>query len=97
MENNSCYKYYTLEKHLKLLSEQDKDYEVLYSIWMLNKQNLSQGLSLISNTYPHYSKHDISHSMTIVDNIQRLLGEERIKQFKQDHFFISFSIVLDAI
>ena len=88
MENNSCYKYYTLEKHLKLLSEQDKDYEVLYSIWMLNKQNLSQGLSLISNTYPHYSKHDISHSMTIVDNIQRLLGEERIKQLGATDTFL---------
>ena len=79
MSNNPYYKNYTLEKHLKSLSEMDKDYELLYSIWGLNKQNLTQGLNLISSAYPHYSKHDISHSMTILNNIQCLLGEERIK------------------
>ena len=32
-------KNYTLEKHLKSLSETDKEYELLYSMWDLNKRN----------------------------------------------------------
>ena len=72
-------KNYTLEKHLKSLCSEDSDYELLYSIWDLNKKNLTQGLSLISSTYPHYSTHDISHSLTIINNIQCLLGADRIK------------------
>lgn len=88
MSNNPYYKNYTLEKHLKSLSEMDKDYELLYSIWGLNKQNLTQGLNLISSAYPHYSKHDISHSMTILNNIQCLLGEERIKSLGATDTFL---------
>lgn len=88
MSDTTFYKNYTLEKHLKFLSEIDKDYELLYSIWELNKKNLTQGLNLVSNTYPHYSKHDISHSMTIVNNIQCLLGEERIKRLGATDTFL---------
>lgn len=88
MTDYTYYRNYTLEKHLKLLSEADKDYELLYSIWWLNKQNLSQGLNVISNIFPHYSKHDISHSMTIVNNIQRILGEERIKRLGATETFL---------
>ena len=88
MSDTTFHKNYTLEKHLKFLSEMDKDYELLYSIWGLNKQNLTQGLNLVSNTYPHYSKHDISHSMTIVNNIQCLLGEERIKRLGATDTFL---------
>ena len=88
MNDNTYYKNYTLEKHLKSLSEMDRDYELLYSIWGLNKQNLAQGLNLVSNAYPHYSKHDISHSMTIINNIQCLLGEERIKRLGATDTFL---------
>lgn len=31
-------KKYTLEEHLRSLSMEDKDYEILYSIWDLNKK-----------------------------------------------------------
>ena len=88
MNDNTYYKNYTLEKHLKSLSEMDRDYELLYSIWGLNKQNLAQGLNLVSNAYPHYSKHDISYSMTIINNIQCLLGEERIKRLGATDTFL---------
>lgn len=79
---------YTLEKHLKLSAEQDNDYELLYSIWKLNKQNLMKGLNLVFNNFPHYSAHDISHSMTIVNNIQCILGEERIKKLGPTDTFL---------
>ena len=81
-------KNYTLEKHLKSLAEADKDYELLYSIWDLNKKNLSQGLNIVSSSYPNFSLHDVSHSMTIINNIQCLLGEERIKRLGATDTFL---------
>lgn len=81
-------KNYTLEKHLRVLSGEDKDYELLYSIWDLNKKNLSQGLNLIYSSFPHYSAHDITHSMTIINNIQCLLGESRIKSLGATDTFL---------
>lgn len=79
---------YTFEKHLKSLSEVDKDYELLYSIWDLNKKNLTRGLNLISSSFPHYSGHDVSHSMTIINNIQCFLGEDRIKRLGATDTFL---------
>ncbi len=70
---------YTLEKHLKSFSDVDKDYELLYSIWDLNKRNLTQGLSLVYSFFPHFSGHDFSHSLSLINNIQCFLGEERMR------------------
>ena len=81
-------KNYTLEKHLKSLADNDKDYEPLYSIWSLNKKNLTQGLNMVSSSFPNYSVHDISHSITIVDNIQCFLGEDRIKRLGATDTFL---------
>lgn len=81
-------KNYTLEKHLKFLSETDKEYELLYSIWDLNKRNLTNGLNVVSASFPNYSIHDVSHSMTIIDNIQCFLGEERIKRLGATDAFL---------
>lgn len=79
---------YTLEEHLKSLTNEDKDYELLCSIWDLNKRNLTQGLNLVSSSFPHYSIHDANHSMTIIDNIQCFLGEERIKRLSATDTFL---------
>ena len=70
MKEEYMNKNYTLEKHLKILSETDKEYELLYSIWDLNKRNLTNGLNVVSVSFPNYSIHDVSHSITIIDNIQ---------------------------
>lgn len=86
--DNRLNKKYTLEEHLKFLSLEDKDYEILYSIWDLNKKNLIQGLNLISSSFPHYSVHDVNHSMTIINNIQCFLGEERIKHLSATDTFL---------
>lgn len=88
MKEDYLSKNYTLEKHLKTLSETDKDYELLYSIWDLNKKNLTNGLNTISSSFPNYSVHDISHSMTIIGNIQCFLGEERIKRLGATDTFL---------
>ena len=79
---------YTLEEHLKSLANEDKDYELLCSIWDLNKRNLTQGLNIVSSSFPHYSIHDVNHSMTIIDNIQCFLGEDRIKRLSATDTFL---------
>lgn len=79
---------YTLEKHLKELCDNDKEYELLYSIWDLNKKNLTQGLNVVSANYPNYSLHDSSHSYSIIDNIQGFLGAERIKRLGATDTFL---------
>jgi hypothetical protein len=52
--------------------------EVLYSQWVFDKQIIPGALSEISNIFPHYSLHDQSHSIAIINNIIRVIGEENI-------------------
>lgn len=70
---------YTLENHLQRLSTENKEFEILNSIWKLNKQQLPAAQSTISFNFPHYSMHEVSHSKTIVKNIESFLGEDRIQ------------------
>jgi hypothetical protein len=51
--------------HLKLLESQ----------WRFDKELISKALQNISSIFPHYSRHDASHSKQIIVNIERLLGD----------------------
>lgn len=75
----SKYKY-KLETHLKVLCEENSEYENLNSAWILGKRSYRNILNTIQHNYPHYSLHDESHSESIITNIEMLLGEERIKK-----------------
>ncbi len=74
---------YTLEKHLELSCIENPQYEILSSIWKLNKKHIPLAQSAISFNFPHYSLHEKSHSDTIIKNIESFLGEERIKKLSQ--------------
>ena len=74
--------YYTLEKHLFEVCKEEKEYELLYNIWNLNKKNLTNALQNVVFNFPHYSIHDGSHSSTIISNIESFLGEKRIKELE---------------
>lgn len=52
-------------EHLKILESQ----------WRFDKQLISKALQNISSIFPHYSRHDSSHSKQIIINIERMLGE----------------------
>lgn len=91
-------KNYTLEKHLEEICKIDSEYKVLESIWLLNKNNISKGLNMVSSYFPNYSLHDSSHSMKIVENIQNYLGEERIKNLgATDTFLVLMSCLTHDI
>lgn len=69
---------YTLDMHLKQCCEQYKNYENLNSTWSLNRNSCADALETVIITYPHFSMHDVSHAETIINKIEKLLGE-RIK------------------
>ena len=79
---------YTLEKHLEAICKEDHDYDVLLAAWRLNKENLKLALNTITSSFPHYSLHDSSHSSKVLDNIQRLLGKDRIEQLGATDTFL---------
>lgn len=70
---------YTLIKHLKNLCDNDIEYSSLYASWMTEKEVISKALSTINFNFPHFSLHDETHSISIIKNIEMLLGEDRIK------------------
>lgn len=71
---------YTLEKHLQQCCIENPTFEILNSIWHLNKKHIPSAQATISQNFPHFSLHEQSHSETIIKNIESFLGDERIKQ-----------------
>lgn len=68
----------TLESHLKEISENEGN--KLYSNWMVIKEELCNKLETVSSYFQHFSLHNATHSKEICNNIERFLGEERIKK-----------------
>ena len=81
-------KNYSLEKHLEASCAADPDYNLLLAAWRLNKKNLPNALSTIASYFPHYSRHDDSHSMTLLDNVQLLLGRDRVERLGPTDTFL---------
>lgn len=52
--------------------------DILYAQWNYDKKIIPVALNAVSNLFPHYSLHDESHSITIVNNIVRVLGKDKI-------------------
>lgn len=79
---------YTLEKHLSNLCISNTDFEILNAVWKLNKKKIGLGLNSVTNSFPHYSLHDKTHSNTIIRNIESFLGEDRIKKLSPSDTFL---------
>ncbi|MCX5592008.1 HD domain-containing protein [Alcaligenes endophyticus] len=63
-----------LTEHLKKKSEGDSSLQLLFSQWDFDRKLIPKALQTIGNLFPHYSRHDESHSRQILVNIERLLG-----------------------
>lgn len=68
----------SLENRLNEIASIRPEFNVLWSTWNLNKNTIASIISNIIKDYPHYSMHDSSHSNTILSNIERILGDERV-------------------
>ncbi|MCT4618217.1 MAG: ATP-binding protein [Marinisporobacter sp.] len=73
---------YSLEKHLKNLCEENSKYSALFATWELDKRIYENALMAIVYNFPHYSLHNHSHSETIINKIEMVLGEKSIKKLQ---------------
>ncbi|MDO4168581.1 MAG: hypothetical protein Q4D45_01670 [Lachnospiraceae bacterium] len=68
----------TLEKHLQSIVQENDFVTDLYSVWRLLKKKMDDRLSDSRNIFVTYSLHDSSHSQSVIQAIERFLGNERI-------------------
>lgn len=66
----------TLEFHLKEACKTHPQLKRLKSQWNIDKELISNALQNITQIFPHFSRHDASHSKQIIVNIERILGEK---------------------
>ena len=81
---------FTIERQLmayKSHPEHDIQHEVLWTTWCHNKRMLEQLLRWTLVSFPMYSRHDESHSTSVLRNMERILGEERIKRLSATDAF----------
>lgn len=69
-----------LIKRLKQACEEDPSLQPLAAQWTFDQQLIGKALQNVAIHFPHYSRHDESHSVQILTNIERVLGDERIEQ-----------------
>ncbi len=72
----------TIERRLRLYNEQknhEERHEILWHAWNQNKRWLTQLLQMTMMTFPTYSLHNDSHSKTVLYNMEKVLGEKRIR------------------
>ncbi len=69
-----------VEAALQRLVESDEDTALLWAQWQYDKRLVGGALQHVEQFFPHYSLHDASHSRTILTQIGRVLGEERVKR-----------------
>ena len=66
----------------RILQEKSLDSEqsILMGQWEFDKKNIPNALKAVAIVFPHFSLHDETHSLTILNNIVKMLGESVIRQ-----------------
>jgi len=52
----------------------------MWAQWSFDKKLVAKALQHVGRLFPHYSRHDESHSIQILINVERLLGPDRVAQ-----------------
>lgn len=82
---------HTIELQLKLYAKSDEAterHQVLWHAWNQNKRWLTQMLEWTLPSFQAYSYHNSSHADSVLHNIERILGEERISQLSASDCFM---------
>ncbi|EHJ00365.1 hypothetical protein CDLVIII_3816 [Clostridium sp. DL-VIII] len=87
-KDNINIKEYSLEEHLEIKCKNNEKYKHLYAAWTTDKDVYTNSLSAIPVNFPHYSRHEASHSLSIINKIEMLLGIERIKSLSPTDTFL---------
>lgn len=69
-----------IEKQFYEKTKDKEQYRVLVNYWNCVLIDVPKILSCIAQVFPHYTKHDVSHSYAILDSIERVLGEDAIQE-----------------
>jgi hypothetical protein len=64
-----------LTAHLEAKGGEHSSLATLVNQWGFDVQLIPKALQTVGNMFPHYSRHDESHSKQILVNIERLLGD----------------------
>lgn len=78
----------TLEQHFQNLTKIYPDVHDLFSMWTLIKKNVVDKINYSKSLFVNYSLHDASHSRSILQAIERFLGEERINMLSATDTFM---------
>ena len=78
----------SLEKVFEESCDKHEHLKLLASQWRFDKELISKALQNISSLFPHYSRHDASHSKQIIVNIERMLGERILHLTATDMWLI---------
>lgn len=68
-------------------------HKLLWNAWNHNKEWMSQLLEWVMLSYQNYSKHDVSHAVAVIHNIEMLLGENGVKQLSASDCFLILHVV----
>lgn len=73
---------------LKKKCDEKPELMPLRAQWEFDIRLLSSALRSVAISFPHYSLHDESHSNTIVIQIEKVLGEERIEKLSATNLWL---------
>ncbi|MDP2685003.1 MAG: ATP-binding protein [bacterium] len=74
------------------LKTKDSQSDILFAQWNYDKKIIPTALNSVSALFPHYSLHDETHSITIINNIVRILGKENLERLSS----IDIWLILEA-
>ncbi|MCL1863058.1 MAG: hypothetical protein FWF78_05795 [Defluviitaleaceae bacterium] len=73
---------YGLEEHLEAIAKDYPEYKVLNELWKTHKRDLCHRLIPNPSLFGTYSDHGPTHSASIVSAINRILGDQRVRQLE---------------
>ena len=78
----------TLEQHFKMLAESYPSVQELHGLWTILRGRIEDELISSRHNFVNYSLHDASHSRSVIQSIERFLGEGRIRQLSATDTFM---------
>lgn len=82
-----------LERHLENLAESYPEVRELHSLWLLLRKRIEEELTHCSSIFVNYSLHDGSHSRSIIQAVERFLGEDRICRLSATDTFMLLACI----
>lgn len=95
-ENKGFENNFTIERQLEYyarLEKTDERYEIMWHAWKHNKRWLCQMMEWIMPSYQHYSRHDETHALSILHNIEMMLGADQVARLSASDCFLILHVV----